>query len=243
MQHFVNLLFVSAIVFCLQLSAAAQVRIGAKAGLNLANISYSDDYLIDLSSISEGRFSKGILPAFHIGSLVEFDLGSSVGLSAGFQLSIKGGSREVEGNLLGEDVTITRQTRPVYVQIPLAFYYRHKGFYAGAGPYAGLGVAGKVRTKSGRDGQTTAKGSENIVFSREGSLSYHDGGASFSPLDYGVGVELGYEFNPFRLSVSYQHGLANVLPQNAVDQGQAIGRDYKMSHRVLGVSATYLFDL
>lgn len=214
-------------------TATAQVRFGAKAGLNLASISYSDDYISDSEDLLEGSLKTGMIPGFHVGGLVEFDFGSAVGLSAGVQLSMKGGSLDLSGNLIGTDFTATSKARPMYVQVPVAFYYRNSGFYAGVGPYIGFGVAGKIKTKTEAAGQSDTS-TDDITFGNATD-------DSFSSLDYGAGVELGYEFSSFRVSASYNLGLANAAPKDAVDQGKEVNRDYKYTHNVIGVSLAYLF--
>lgn len=239
MKNLLNFFVTSTLVAFIINAASAQVRFGAKAGLNLAGIAYSDDYRIDAGSISEGVLSTGIIPAFHVGGLVEFDLWNNVGLSAGLQLSMKGGSRKISGNLLGEDYTSTSTARPVYVQLPVIFYYRNNSFFVGAGPYAGIGVAGKVSTKTKGAG-TGEKRSRDIKFDNEQGINLHDNGASLAPVDYGAGIELGYEFGSIRVSASCNLGLANVLPENAANEGKSTGRDYKNTHNVIGVSVAYL---
>lgn len=233
MKHLLKVLFASSMLLFVLQTATAQVRFGAKAGLNLASISYSDDYINDTEAVIEGDLSTGMIPAFHVGGQVEFDFSSSVGLSAGVQLSMKGGSLEIDGTILGERFTSTAKARPMYVQVPVAVYYRNAGFYAGVGPYVGFGVAGKIKTEVEVAGQTE-EDSEDITFG-------NDEDDSFSPLDFGAGVELGYEFGKLRVSAAYNLGLANAAPKDAVDAGDEAGRDYKYMHRVIGVSVAYLF--
>ncbi|GAB4498533.1 MAG: hypothetical protein OHK0019_34030 [Saprospiraceae bacterium] len=68
-----------------------------------------------------------------------------------------------------------------------------------------------------------------------------DSDDAFAPLDYGVGLEIGYEINGMiRLSASYQLGLANIAPKDAVDEGDAAGLDFSYGHRVVGFSIVYL---
>ncbi len=233
MKNRLNFIFAGVLVLFTLVTATAQVRFGVKAGLNLASISYSDDYIGDTEGLLEGRLTTGMIPAFHAGGLVEFDFGSAVGLSAGVQLSMKGGSLDLSGSLLGTPFTSTSTARPMYVQVPVAFYYRKSGFYAGVGPYVGFGVAGKIKTKAEVAGQSEEE-TDDIEFG-------NDSDDSFAPLDFGAGAEVGYEFGSIRVSASYNLGLANAAPKDAVDQGKDAGRDYKYTHNVIGVSVAYLF--
>ncbi len=235
MQIHLNFSIACMLVLFTIMSATAQVRFGAKAGLNMANMSYSEDYSTDLQNIAEGTITNSIIPAFHAGGLVEFDFGAGMGLSAGLQLSVKGERNKYNGGLVPE-FSYTQKIRPVYVQVPVAVYYRNSGFYAGAGPYIGYGVAGKVKTK--RSGEENEE-SEDIKFDNKNGQPYDS--AYFSPLDFGAGLEVGYEFGSIRVSASYNLGLANVFSKNAVDWGGITKREYKCTHHVIGVSVAYLF--
>lgn len=214
-------------------TSSAQVRFGIKAGLNLASISYSDDYIEYNEVTIGGDISTGMIPAYHLGGLVEFDFGSNIGLSTGLELNVKGGSLDLEGVFLGQPYTAESEVRPMYLQVPAVLTYRKNGFYAGVGPYIGFGIGGKIKTEVDAGGQSE-EDSDTIEF---GS----DSGDSFASLDYGARLELGYEFNNIRVSASYNFGLANAVPKDAVDEGEDIDLDFKYRHNVIGISVAYLF--
>ncbi len=233
MKHNIRIvLALFAAVFFLQ-SASAQVRFGVKAGLNLASISYSDDYIGLAESVLETDLSTGMVPTFHVGAQAEFDCGGPIGFSAGLQLSMKGGKLSGDGTVLGQPVSFSSTARPMYLQVPIAVTFRKNGFYAGVGPYIGFGIGGKVTTKSEAAGQTDET-SEDISF---GSSEDDD----FESLDYGAGIELGYEFSNIRVSASYSLGLANIAPKDQVDQGKDQNLDFSAKNNVIGVSVAYLF--
>lgn len=214
-------------------TASAQVRFGVKAGLNLASIAYSDDYIGLAESEFETDLSTGMVPAFHVGAQAEFDFGGPIGLSAGAQLSVKGGKLSGDGTLLGVPFSFTSTASPMYLQVPVAVTFRKNGFYAGVGPYVGFGIGGKVKTEAEAAGQTDET-SEDISF---GSTEDDD----FESLDFGAGIELGYEFNNIRVSASYSLGLANVAPKDVVDQGKNQGIDISAKNNVIGISVAYMF--
>lgn len=227
-------------IFCLLASmlllcniSEAQVRFGIKTGLNLANIAYSDDYIEYSEEALGGDISTGMALNFHLGGMAEFDFGHSVGLSLGLQLNGKGGSLDAEGEIFGQSYTVTSTVRPLYLQIPVALTFRRKGFYAGVGPYIAFGVGGKVKSTAKAGGQTE-KGSDSLDFGSDAS-------DAFSKIDYGAGLELGYEFNSIRLSAAYNLGLANVLPKDGVEAGDDLDLDFKYTHNVIGFSIAYLF--
>lgn len=233
MRNLLNFFFAAALVLLTFHSSSAQVRFGIKAGLNLASLTYSDDYLSANEDLLGGDIKTGIIPAFHAGGQAEFGLAGALGLSAGVQLSVKGGDIEATGTLFGQNYTATSTIRPMYLQVPVALTYRSSGFYAGVGPYVGFGIGGKSKTKAEAGGQTE-EDSDAIEFG-------NDAQDTFAPLDFGAGLELGYEFGSIRLSASYNLGLANVVPKDGVDAGKDANLDYKYRHNVIGVSVAYLF--
>ena len=151
-----------------------------------------------------------MLPTFMVGGQAEFGLSDALGLGVGLQLQGKGAKAD------GEDASIT----PMYIQVPVYLTYRNSGFFVGVGPYFGFGIAGK--NKFGGE-------SENLSF---GSSIDDD----LSALDFGAGLELGYEFGSLRASASYNLGLANVLPKDAADEF-----DVSAKNTVIGLALAYMF--
>jgi hypothetical protein len=147
-----------------------------------------------------------------VGAVLEFDFSENLGLGTGIQYHGKGAkSDEVED----ETVNIS------YLQLPIQLQYRSNGLFVAAGPYIGYAISAKLKS----DGET-----EDLEI---GSTVEDDLGA----LDYGVNLEVGYEFSQFRAGVSYSLGLANLLPADVQD---FVG-DGAIKNTVIGVSLTYLF--
>lgn len=215
--------------------ASAQFRRGFKAGLNLADVAYSDDYLRFAGVLSDGTVSSKMVVAYHVGAQMEFDINDAMGIGTGFQLNVKGNTLETEGVTFGIPYTSTNAERAMYLQVPLAFYYRKSGFYAGLGPYFGIGIGGKSRITT-RFADQTSKRSPGVTF---GSGA----GADFSTFDFGAGAELGYEIGPIRVSASYQQSIANAAPKDLVDAGKESGQTFRFAHRVIGVAVAYLFGM
>ncbi len=191
-------------------TSSAQVRFGVKAGLNLANISFSN-------LPAEAGITTSMIPTFMVGGQVEFDFAENLGLGVGLQLQGKGAKNK--SDFLGQTVETT--VTPMYLQVPVMLQYRNNGFFAGVGPYVGFGLFGKNKT--------TGADSQDLKF---GSTIDDD----FSALDFGAGVEVGYEFGSLRATASYNLGLANALPKDAVS-----GSDLKARHNVIGIGLAYLF--
>lgn len=227
--------------YCLMIAAfvagvftysGAQTRFGIKAGLNFANGPVSDDYKALFEDALGSDYNPGIRVAYHIGGQVEFGLSGNLGLSLGLQLSSKGTKYDLKGDFNGVPYTGSVTEKPMYLQVPVALTYRNNGFYAGVGPFIGFGIGGSLKVKATAQGNSDSS-SQDINFGNSDTDDY-------APLDYGAGLELGYETGRFRITGSYNLGLANVVPKDQVDLG---GGDFKKKNSVIGLSLAYLFDL
>ncbi len=167
---------------------------------------------LNLANISGDITDTKMNPTFMVGGQAEFGLSDALGLGVGLQLHGKGFKIDLDG----ENAT----SSPLYIQVPVYLMYRNSGFFGGVGPYVGFGVGGKSKF-SGE--------SQSISF---GSTVDDD----FSSLDFGAGLELGYEFGSLRASASYNLGLSNVIPKDA-----ASGFDISARHNVIGIALAYLF--
>ncbi|MCB0530904.1 MAG: PorT family protein [Saprospiraceae bacterium] len=200
MKKLTTVLCAAFLMFFAATSVSAQVRFAAKAGLNLANVSGDD--------VGNNK----ILPTFLVGGQAEFGLSDNLGLGVGLQLCGKG--------FKVEDTGFEGKAKPLYLQVPVQFFYQNNGFFAGVGPYVGFGIAGKAES----DGD-----SESIDF---GNGTEDD----WAPLDFGAGLELGYQFGSVRATASYNLGFANVVPGDYADVF-----DISIKNTVIGIALAYLF--
>lgn len=161
---------------------------------------------LNLATVTGGEEDVSMLPTFMIGGVAEFDFTDDVGLGVGLQVHGKGFDDE------------NFKVNPIYLQVPVQVQYRNNGFFAGVGPYVGFGIAGKI--KSGDN-------SQNIEFG-------NDEDSNLAPLDFGAGVELGYEFGAFRATASYNLGLSNIIPSD-------VAGDESLKNNVIGIALAYLF--
>lgn len=225
---------VTALTVCYMSSLTAQVQFGLKAGYNHASMPLSDDYIAVLEFVENADFENKSLPAFHAGMVLDIGFGGNFGLGTGLEFSVKGGEHVFTDVVFNVPYTRTKSIKPMYLQVPLLLTFRNSGFCAGVGPYFGLAVAGKVKTKIKYGGDSSEE-SENIDFGSEL-------GKDFGKTDYGVAFELGYDFfSNLRLSGSYQLGLANVLPSDEVKTAEDHNGDWRARNNVIGISLTYLF--
>ena len=203
MKNQITRLLVAMFLFGGITMGTSQVRLGAKGGLNLANLNY-DGFIIDIDN--------KILPNFFAGLVLEFDFSENVGLGTGLQYHGKGAKNDTGGD---------SQVNMGYIQVPLQLQYRGNGFFAAAGPYVAYAISGTA--KDGDDKEDLSFGSE-----------IDD---DFASLDYGLNLELGFEFTQLRATAFYSLGLANGIPKDAQD---FLG-DGSIKHSVIGVALTYLF--
>ena len=167
--------------------ASAQIDFGVKAGLNLANVNYSE----------EGLDTK-MLVTFQAGVVADINISDHLAIQPGLLLVGKGFKSEVE--LFGE--TFKTTANPMYLQVPVNLLYKGNMFYAGVGPYAGFGLFGKVKSEGG--GQSDSE-----------DLSFGSGeDDTWSALDFGANLEAGVMLNNIRIGAGYALGLANVIPND-----------------------------
>ena len=211
----------AALMLILNFTAAGQVRLGVKAGLNLANI----DYKVPVD------YNPDILPTFHAGGIIEFGIGDVVAISTGMLLQGKG-YKYTESN---NDYTFKYRTNTVYLQVPVQVVLHGKGIYVAIGPYAAVGVMGKEKI------ETTPVNREVSPTKEERDLNFGNNQTDdYSALDAGACVELGYESKMgLRFTFNYQIGFADLRP--------SYHQDANLGDRSVfwaaGFSVTHMIDL
>jgi hypothetical protein len=172
-------------------STQAQVRFGAKAGLNVSTMSFSRDVPSTISW----------LPTLQVGAQVDVHLQGAFRLNTGLQIFGKGFTSEA--TTFG--VATSGKANPIYLHVPVTVHYRFDDVFVGAGPYLSYGFAGS--------GTTTINGSTVDADLTFGSEIESD----FAALDYGIGLEAGLDIDALRVSASFNFGLANVIPSYITD--------------------------
>lgn len=227
---------------CLFSIASAQVRIGVKGGLNMANVAFSDDYTTVLEEeIFGSEMKQSMVPSFLLGAQAEFGFGPRLGLGIGLQVSGKGYQYEFNTQVNGDRFYYSQKTNPLYLQMPVTLNFHASGFFASAGPYIGLGVLGAYNLESVSQGKKSSE-TDSLKFTDDVADDDDNPSINYSPLDYGAGLELGCEFGDVRVAASYQHGLSNIFSKELVDLSKKnSGFDLNGAHRVLGLAVTYFF--
>ncbi|MEQ1676162.1 MAG: porin family protein [Chitinophagaceae bacterium] len=208
-------------------SAKAQI---IRAGFNAANISVTNEGDVDENK-SLSSFQMGILGDIKIVPFLYFQPG----------LVFTGkGSKTQSGNTT--DPTYYRATtNPYYIEIPANFVLKTPGpirFFAGAGPYLAIGVAGKNKV-DGKFLGTSFSSEKSIEWSNDdpATLDYEEG-AGYGILkrfDYGLNVVAGIEATKLVLSLGYGHGLAKL------QSGSNSSADDNNKHRVLSFTVGIKF--
>lgn len=237
----IRLIATATFLICFYSTASTQVRIGLKAGLNMAQVAFSDDYVNGLEEFYNRELGMKMIPSFHAGVQAEFDFIPQLGMGVGLQMSGKGYRYGFDYRLLNKDYSYSLKSTPLYVQAPVNVYFRSHHFFAAVGGYVGLGMSGKHNTKAKVDDVETTDEFELEFTDKYDPLVEDNPSANYSPLDFGASVELGYEISRIRISASYQFGLANTFSKEYVDVNKMLGFDVQGRHRVIGVSVAYLF--
>jgi len=195
-----------------------------RGGINFANVSVTDNGRVD---------DANMLTSFQLGLVGDVKLGGPVYFQPGVLFSGKG-SKVQRGNA-GSNGYFKQTFNPYYIEVPATVIFKLPiggggKFFAGAGPYLGIGVGGKVKT----EGQTLVGNynrERNITFSDDDPTTLSDEeGAGFGIVkrfDYGLNGTAGIEGKSMVLSANYGLGLAKLQSgsNNSVDNNN--------KHRIL----------
>ena len=191
-----------------------------KAGINLANISVTDD-----GAVSDAN----MLTSFQLGVVTDIPVASIFYLQPGLLFSGKGA--KVESGTQGTLGYYKATANPYYLEVPVNVLVKlplskESSFNVSAGPYLGVGIAGRRRLE-------TSFGStqKDIDFSNDDPTTINsEEGAGFGIMrrfDYGINTGLGIEGKSLVLSAQYGLGLAKL------QSGTNNNADNNNKHRVL----------
>ena len=195
-----------------------------KGGLNLANVSVTDNGRID---------DAKTLASFQVGIIADISLCKYAALQPGLLLTGKG-TKTQDGDPSDANY-FKATTNPLYLEVPLNLVFKgpiggDAKIFAGGGPYLAIGIAGKNKTE-GKFLGTSFSSEDDIVWSDDDptTLDYEEG-AGFGIMkrfDYGLNGTAGIETKNIVLSVNYGLGLAKL------QSGSNSSEDDKNKHRVL----------
>ncbi len=198
-----------------------------KGGLNLANVSITDDGRVDEAK-SLASFHVGLIGDFAIAKILSFQLGI---------VATGKGSKTQTGNETDPNY-FKATSNPFYLEVPANLVFKlpitsDSKLFFGAGPYIAVGIAGKNKTEGNFLGNRF-ENKEDIDFSNDDptTLDFEEG-AGFGILkrfDYGLNGTAGLELNKVVLGVNYGLGLAKL------QSGSNSSNDDRNKHRVLSFS-------
>lgn len=197
-----------------------------KAGINMANVTISEDGMVD-----DARQNT----SFHGGIILDMSLVRNfISLQPGIIFTGKG-SKFQSGD--ASTTSYYKETfNPYYIEIPANLVIKlpiggGNRLFGGAGPYLGIGVGGKTKVDA-RIANVAYNTESDIQFSDDDpSTMDQDEGAAYDVLrrfDYGFNGTAGIETrNHITLGVNYGYGLAKIL------SGTNSNADDNNKHRVL----------
>ena len=209
----------------------SQLKFGVKGGVNLANI--AQDYK---DASDEEATKMSVLYTF--GGVIDFSLSDAMSIQSGLLLSAKGYSVDVK-----EEYDATGFDRYVinYLEIPVSFAYKIKGFQVYAGPYVAFGIFGKNKWDLKGDGWDDSGDAKFKFVMKEVDLeSLADDELPAKRVDYGLNFGVGYQLGPILINAGYSLGLANLTPA-IKDFDEFDPKDNKNSTRTISLTATFFF--
>lgn len=202
-----------------------------RGGANFANVSINNDGDVD---------DAKSLTTFQLGFIADLKLAPILYLQPGILFTGKGTKTQTGDE---DDATWYKATtNPYYIEVPVNLVFKtpgkHTRFFAGAGPYLGIGIAGKNKVRGSLLG-TDFSSEEKIEWSDDDptTLDFEEG-AGFGILkrfDYGLNGLIGIETSNLVLGAHYGLGLAKL------QSGSDSGDDNNNKHRVFSVTLGFKF--
>jgi Outer membrane protein beta-barrel domain len=224
-------MFMKIKLLCLAFVAATVSSVSAqnssvfiKAGYNMANISVTES-----GNIDEAR----MLSSFHVGLQGDIPIIKNIlSIQPGILFTGKGAKFQ-QGST--SDASYYREsTNPMYLEVPVNVVVKAPlgdgaKFFAGAGPYVAMGIAGRNKVE-GKIFGVAFDSNDKINFSNDDPTTSGEEGAGYGILrrfDYGLNGTIGFEGEKAMFSVNYGLGLAKI------QSGTNSNADDKNKHRVL----------
>ncbi len=208
----------------------AQITFGAKAGLNIANMSTS-------ATLPSG-LEKTSLLSFHVGAIADIGITKEFFIEPGILLSGKGTKMKMTNPVGQGTETATASTTPLYIEIPINAMYvldlKPVKLQIFAGPYIGFGVAGKLSTDYTSSG--TLPSGYTLPANTSSSIKFGSDAASsdMKMLDFGLNFGAGINYNNILFRLQYGLGLSNINPNT--DAGAEVNKN-----NVFAISVGYMF--
>jgi len=202
-----------------------------RGGVNFANVSVNDNGGVD---------DAKTLTSFQVGIIGDLNVASFLAIQPGVIFTGKG-TKSQSGNQ-GDANWYRATSNPYYIEVPVNLVFKTPTapvrFFAGAGPYIGIGIAGKNKVNGSALGVDFSS-EDNIEWSNDDptTLDYEEG-AGFGVMkrfDYGLNGTLGIEASNLVISANYGLGLAKL------QSGANSNDDNNNKHRVISLTVGFKF--
>jgi len=229
MKKTISLLSLTLLLF-ITTQSHAQVTFGAKAGLNIANMSIS-------GTLASNEEIKS-MASFHVGVIADIGITKEFFIEPGILLSGKGCKDNLTEQIGQASIISTGSIKPLYIEIPINAMYvvdlNGVKLQIFAGPYFGFGVSGNINldySSSGAlpTGYTLPASSSTAI--KFGTDATND---NLKMLDIGLNFGAGVEYNKMLFRIQYGLGLTNLNPDTSS------GADTE-KNKVFGISVGYMF--
>jgi hypothetical protein len=197
-----------------------------RGGVNFANVSTNSDGDID---------DAKTLTSFQVGIIGDLNIAPFFAIQPGILFTGKG-TKTQSGNE-GDANWYRATSNPYYIEVPVNLVFKTPTgavkFFAGAGPYLGIGIGGKNKVRGAILG-TEFSSETNIDFSNDDPATLNEEeGAGFGIMkrfDYGLNGLAGIETKNIVISANYGLGLAKL------QSGSNSGEDNNNKHRVFSLN-------
>jgi len=181
-----------------------------QGGLNLANISKSEDGQTEDNNMN---------PTFNAGAMVRFGLSKMFDLETGLLFTGRGSKSETYFTNNTNDNYVKTKFTPYYIELPLNAVVKlplsqtgKSNVFFHAGPYVAIGVGGKSKTETKIFG-TTTNSSSDIKFNDDDPTTSQQEDAAYDRLkrfDAGANFGGGIDIGPVIFKVNYGLGLVKI---------------------------------
>jgi len=176
---------------------AQETKFGVRAGLNLASIERDEK-----GGVSDYNSVIG----FHIGAILDKNINKVFYIQSGIFFSTKGAeySEKYEHEKYETAFTLYYWEIPLLASAKIAIN-ESLNLRINAGPYIGLTLSGTIK----ENGEYPEYPEDNYSYSGSTSFSRFKS-RSFGPLDFGIALGSGIDFQNFYLGINYEYGLIDV---------------------------------
>ena len=216
-----------ALLFVLTSSVNAQKSSAIiRGGINFANVSVNNN-----GDVNDAK----TLTSFQVGIIGDVHLASFFSIQPGLIFTGKG--TKTQSGTEGSANWYKATSNPYYLEVPVNLVFKTPTgpikFFAGAGPYLAMGIAGKNKVNGAILGaQFTSE--ENIKWSNDDpSTLNEEEGSGFGIMkrfDYGLNGLVGIELTKAVITANYGLGLAKL------QSGSNSGADNNNKHRVISIT-------